>query len=265
MEWAIVGALLMGLTLGLLGSGGSIFCVPVLVYILGHDEKQAITESLAIVGAVAIGGAIQAMRRKELDVHVAAMYAIPGLGGSVLGAWVSQWFSGGVQLAMLAMIMLIVATLMFRKPIEAPEGAPEISKWSAPVQGFGIGILTGLLGVGGGFLIMSSLVLLRRMDMPLAIGTSLAVIAANCAAGLSRHLMAGQHLPDWSVVAIFSVIGILGSFGGMYLAKKLNRVLLRRIFAVFLIFLAAYMIVRELPKVMQPTENTQQVTKGTQS
>ena len=255
----------MGLTLGLLGSGGSIFAVPVLVYVLGHGDKQAITESLAIVGAVAVGGAIHAMRRKELDLTVAALYAIPGLGGSIVGAWVSQWFSGSVQLAMLAVIMGIVATLMFRKPPAPPADAPEPSKWSALAQGFGIGILTGLLGVGGGFLIMSSLVLLRRMEMPLAIGTSLAVIAANCAAGLSRHLIAGQHLPDWGVVAVFVVFGLVGSFGGMHLAKKLNRVLLRRIFAVFLIFLAAYIIVRELPKALRPAETTSQISKGSSS
>lgn len=250
MALALVGALLVGLTMGLLGAGGAILTVPILVYLLGHGEKQAIVESMAIVGGIAAGGAIRAAIRREFDGGVVALYTIPGMIGSAAGAWASHLVPGPVQLLMLAGLMLGVATLMARS------GAGKFRpRWGTGLpatiaQGFGIGMLTGLLGVGGGFLIVPSLILLRGMEMHFAVGTSLGVIALNSGAGLGKHLLSGIVAPDWPVVAIFTATGIAGSLLGSHLGSKLDRDLVRRAFSVILVLVALSIVIREAPHLL---------------
>ncbi len=247
MTLALFGALLVGLALGLLGAGGAIMTVPILVYLLGHGEKQAIVESLAIVGGIAAAGAVRAAVRREWDGAVVALYTVPGMAGSAAGAWVSHWVPGPVQLILLAGLMLGVAVLMFRAEEGdlRPRGGTSLLATAA--QGFGIGSMTGLLGVGGGFLIVPSLILLRGMEMPVAVGTSLGVIALNSGAGLARHLLAGTISPEWSVVAIFAVTGVAGGFAGAHAGSRIDRSTLRRAFSVLLVAMAIFIGIREVP------------------
>lgn len=270
MIWAWLGATLVGLSLGLLGSGGAILTVPILVYLVGHDEKAAIVESLAIVGAIALFGAARASFAKKIDWKSALLLAIPGVFGTVLGTHVAQWIPGAVQLLLLAALMLTASVLMFRSPRKSepmPIDAPSSDRDQKPTsgstivaaQGVALGFMTGIVGIGGGFLIVPVLVLLRRLPMKIAIGTSLAIIAVNCTAGLVKSIFAGsaalhpsateQNAIDWTVIGLFIALGIVGSLIGSLLARRIDQGTLRKVFAVFLVVMAGYVAWRQAPRV----------------
>lgn len=268
MIWAWIGAAVVGLSLGLLGSGGAILTVPILVYLVGHDEKSSIVESLAIVGSVAVVGAIRAAMQRRVDLTSAAMLAIPGMLGTYAGAYGAQFIAGAVQLLMLAGLMLTAAVLMFRARPALPHSAAASSPlsampvptplWIMAVQGIGLGLVTGLVGVGGGFLIIPVLVLVRKLAMPTAVGTSLVIIAVNSMTGLGKSLsMLGEQaanggaavLVDWKIVGLFIVLGVAGSLIGNALAGLIDQHLLKRIFAIFLVVMAGYIVLRQAPRV----------------
>jgi len=268
--WAWLGALAVGLSLGLLGSGGAILTTPILVYLVGHDEKSAIAESLAIVGAIAAAGVLRAWPQGRVDFRSAALLAGPGVVGTSLGAHLSTLVSGAVQLVMLAALMLSASALMFRNGTPpkgvavagsgaAAEASPRSGRLTVAIlQGLGLGLVTGLVGVGGGFLIVPVLVLLRGLPMPTAIGTSLAIIAVNSSVGFAQYLWIarGHALEgdgglriDWAVIAVFAAIGVAGSLLGNLLAGRVRQGTLKRLFAVFLVLMAGYIVVRQAPKV----------------
>ncbi len=285
MIWAWLGATLVGLSLGLLGSGGAILTVPILVYLVGHDEKAAIVESLAIVGAIALFGAARASFAKKIDWKSALLLAITGVFGTLLGTHVAQWIPGAVQLLLLAALMLTASVLMFRSPrksepmpndvdtsvtdfsvtdfsvtdLSANDQAPTSGSAIIVAQGFALGFMTGIVGIGGGFLIVPVLVLLRRLPMKIAIGTSLAIIAVNCTAGLVKSIFAGsaalhpsateQNAIDWTVIGLFIALGIVGSLIGSLLARRIDQGTLRKVFAVFLVVMAGYVAWRQAPRV----------------
>lgn len=275
MIWAWIGAAMVGVSLGLLGSGGAILTVPILVYLVHHNEKTAIAESLAIVACIAAVGALRAAAQKRLDVRSAVLLAVPGVSGTYLGALAAQWISGAVQLVLLAGLMLTAAALMFRGGRDTAKGAGSAPVGESPVavtggdstgsagvalvaaQGIGLGLVTGLVGVGGGFLIVPVLVLLRRLPMPVAVGTSLAIIAANSGVGFVKYitLLSGRGVAiDWSVVGVFSALGVGGSLIGNHLAGRINKHTLKRVFAAFLVIMAAYITVRQIPRIMYPDD-----------
>ena len=174
MIWlALLGAVIVGLSLGLLGSGGSILTVPLLVYLVGQPEKVAIAGSLAVVGGIALAGAIPSALRGGVEWRSVGWFGVPGMLGTVLGAHLSRWIAGDVQLLLFAVVMLIAAWRMAR-PGSASEhaGAPRSRTWIV-IDGLGVGLLTGLVGVGGGFMIVPALVLLGGLPMHRAIATSL--------------------------------------------------------------------------------------------
>ncbi len=259
MILAWIGAAAVGLSLGLLGSGGAILTVPILVYLVGHDEKIAIVESMAIVGAIAAVGAARAAVARRLDVRSGVLLAVPGIAGTSLGAAMASHVPGAVQLVMLAGLMLVASVMMFRGGGEqGAEGSPVVGPsrpWVVAAQGLGLGMVTGLVGVGGGFLIVPVLVLLRGLAMPTAVGTSLMIIAVNSAAGLFATLVVpistgtGPSGVDWSVIGIFAAIGIAGNVAGSHVAGRIPQGLLKRIFAVFLIVMAGYILARQAPRV----------------
>lgn len=248
----MLGALLIGLTLGLLGSGGSILTVPVLVYLLGQPEKVAIAGSLAIVGGIALFAALPYARQRSIDWRSVAWFGIPGMAGTWGGAWLAQFVSGALQLAVFALVMLAAAWSMARSAPAAPAAAPR----AAPLivaDGLAVGALTGFVGVGGGFLIVPALALLGGLPMTLAIGTSLVIIALKSAAGFWKYLdvlAAGGLALDWGVIAAFVAVGAVGSLLGNRLAHRLPQATLKRGFAGFLVVMAAYILWRTLPRVL---------------
>ncbi|MCE2883363.1 MAG: sulfite exporter TauE/SafE family protein [Planctomycetaceae bacterium] len=257
--WAWLGATAVGLSLGLLGSGGAILTVPILVYLVHHDEKQAIAESFAIVGAIALVGAARAVAARKIDLRSALLLAIPGILGTTIGVHTARWIPGAVQLLVLAGLMLTAAFLMFRKPRTA--SVPDTGDGHAATtgaratallaaQGVGLGFMTGFVGVGGGFLIVPVLVLLRRLPMQIAVGTSLAIIAVNSSTGFARSLFSGDAAIDWSVVGLFALLGVAGSLAGGALAGRLPQQVLRRTFAAFLVAMACFIVWRQVPRIV---------------
>lgn len=254
MIWlALLGAVIVGLSLGLLGSGGSILTVPLLVYLVGQPEKVAIAGSLAVVGGIALAGAIPSALRGGVEWRSVGWFGVPGMLGTVLGAHLSRWIAGDVQLLLFAIVMVVAAWRMTRAaPATTTVAAPRSRGWIV-IDGLGVGLLTGLVGVGGGFLIVPALVLLGGLPMHRAIATSLWIIALNAFSGLGKHLFvldaAGLAL-DWRLLGLFTGVGAIGSLVGQKLATRLPQVLLRRGFAALLVLMGLYIVGRELPALL---------------
>lgn len=244
-----MGAVAIGVSLGIFGSGGSILTVPVLIYLLGQDEKVAIAGSLAIVGSIALVGALPNFRARLIDWRNVVLFGVPGMGGTYLGAWIAQFVSGVVQLALFAVVMLIAAYMMLRPPNFA--GQPTVrAVWKISLDGLLVGIVTGLVGVGGGFLIVPALVLLGGMTMHRAVATSLVIIALKSFSGFYKYLdvLAAQDLRlDWGVIGLVTALGVAGSFAGNHFSTRVPQAALQRGFAYFLIIMGIFILVRSLP------------------
>ena len=243
-----VGALLVGLSLGLMGSGGSILTVPVLIYLAGEQEKVAIAESLGIVGAISFLGAIPYAFKQQVHWRSVILFGIPGMIGTYGGAIISGFVSGTFQLMLFAIVMLVAAVMMFRnKKVDAENSGPKKAQlwWVIAIEGLIVGVLTGLVGVGGGFLIVPALVLLGGLSMHLAIGTSLVIIAMKSFSGFYKYLDVLDELNlsiNWELVLIFSLIGAVGSFVGKAIGGKISGEKLKRGFAIFLLVMGVYII-----------------------
>jgi hypothetical protein len=246
MLLAFIGALLIGISLGLLGSGGSILTVPVLVYLVGEPEKVAIAESLGIVASISMVGAIPYAVRKEVDWRSVIYFGIPGMIGTYWGAALSEYLSGTSQLIIFSLVMIIAAVMMIRSGtgFKTPEDA-KAPKWLIIVEGLIVGVITGLVGVGGGFLIIPALVLIGGLDMRIAVGTSLFIIAAKSWLGFYKYLdvLRNQKLEiNWELLVLFTLIGIVGSFVGGRLSRNIPQKVLKRGFGFFLILMGGYIL-----------------------
>ncbi|EYB68164.1 membrane protein [Deinococcus phoenicis] len=258
MILAWIGAVLIGLSLGLLGSGGSILTVPVLVYLVGEPEKLAIVESLAIVGSISLVGAVPYALKKQIDWRSVLGFGLPGVLGTSLGAALSVHLSGALQLLLFAVVMLLAAGMMFRPAQAGGRAAHPRSPLKVGLEGLGVGILTGLVGVGGGFLILPALVLLGGLPMGLAVGTSLTIITLNSFTGLFKHLqmLEGPGL-HWPLILTFAGIGMLGSFLGARVGKNVSHEGLKKGFAAFLVVMGVYVLATNLPRVLPSPAATQ--------
>ncbi len=261
--WTIIGALLIGLSLGLLGSGGSILTVPVLVYLLGHEGKSAIAESLGIVGAIALVGAIPYGLARLIDWRSAVFFGLPGMLGTYGGAWLAQYVPNAVQLVLFAIVMLLAAWMMFRQQAPQEDTSSNVPAhrhplWKIVLEGTVVGILTGLVGVGGGFLIIPALVLLGGLPMRLAVGTSLIIIAAKSLTGFFKYLDVLAELGGvlhWETIGWFVLIGIVGTYLGKMLSTQMNQKALQTTFAVFLVLMGGFVLSQEIPKVLKSQPN----------
>lgn len=246
------GALAIGLSLGLMGSGGSILTVPVLVYLLGQDEKVAIASSLAIVGLIALVGSARYLYRGLIDWRSVVLFGIPGMAGTWVGAWGSGFVSGALQLGVFALVMLLAAVLMIRnKPqVAAPAAGPQARRPLAiAADGIAVGAVTGFVGVGGGFLIVPALALLGGLSMQRAIGTSLIIIAGKSLVGFIKYqqVLADQALSiDYSIITIVALVGMLGSTFGSHLGCSLKAETLKRGFGFFLLLMGSGILIQTL-------------------
>jgi uncharacterized protein len=256
-------AAVIGLTLGLLGGGGSILTVPIFVYLLGYGAKEAIAMSLAVVGAVSLFGAASHWRAGNVNLRVALVFGGVAMVGTYAGARLAIHVSGAAQLALFAVVMLMAAFFMFRDRAasspergidEAPAGASRYAgravvggrgPGSMPLglivaEGLAVGVLTGLVGVGGGFLIVPALVLLGGIPMKEAVGTSLLVIGMKSSTGFLGYL--GQVEVPWGFMASFTAVAIAGILGGSYLVRFVRQEALKRAFAVFLVVMGGFIL-----------------------
>lgn len=240
MVFALLGALLIGLSLGLMGSGGSILTVPVLVYMVGQEEKTAIAGSLFVVGAIAAVGGLQAAFRRTVDWTNVLWFGVPGMAGTWLGAMGAKHVSGTVQMLSFVVVMAIAGALMVRpKGDERP--AARRSPGKIVVDGVLVGAVTGFVGVGGGFLIVPALVLLGGLSMGRAVGSSLLIIAMKSLSGFVKYqqVLADLHLQlDWQVLGLFTGIGVFGSLGGSWLGARIDQARLRSVFGWLLLVMA---------------------------
>ena len=245
LSW--IGALMVGLSLGLLGSGGSILTVPVLIYLVGEQEKAAIAESLGIVGAISLAGFIPYAFKKQVHWRSVILFGLPGMAGTYGGAAISEFVSGTFQLMLFAVVMIVAAVLMFKDKttVEVDQEGTMHAWWKIVLEGIAVGILTGLVGVGGGFLIVPALVLLGGLPMSLAIGTSLLIIALKSFSGFFKYMdvLAEMNISmNWELIFIFSLIGAVGSLIGKTIGGKISNEGLKRFFAIFLVFMGSYIV-----------------------
>lgn len=248
-------ALLVGVTLGLMGGGGSILTVPILIYGLGVNSQSAIAMSLAIVGIVSLIGAIPHGRRGHISYSTALIFAPPAMVGAVLGAQLAllPWITPQIQLICFALLMGIAAIVMIRKkpqpeiqPTDPQAPSPQTSPLERAmvlVQGLGVGILTGFVGIGGGFMIIPALVLGAKMPMKKAVGTSLLIIAANATTGFAKYYSGGVTI-DWPLLINFTVLATLGILLGSYGSQYLEPKQLEKGFGYFVLAVAAFMLIQ---------------------
>jgi uncharacterized membrane protein YfcA len=279
--------LVIGLSLGALGGGGSILTVPALVYLLDQDPHSATTGSLLIVGITALAGSVAHARAGRVRVAQGLVFGILGVAGSYVGSRLSASVDPHVLLTAFAGLMVVAAAAMYRRlrasrtlAVAAPPVAVTVpatdsgggaasppplatavrtdvrwwvSRRPAPkaalkvlVAATVVGLLTGFFGVGGGFVIVPALVLALGFEMPVAVGTSLLVIAVNSAASLLVRLGSDVHL-DWGLMALFTGAAVIGSIAGNRVASRVNPAKLSAAFIVLILVVAAYTAARSIP------------------
>lgn len=260
---AILAGAATGVVLGLFGSGGSIIATPALLYLLDVAPKSAIAMSLGIVAVTATIAALDNWRRGNVDVSVAAVFGLFGVAGTYAGARLGVVTPVAIQLAVFALVMYAAAWRML-KPARLAVPASGDAALSASggvaalpctglfspcmahmaLHGIGVGVLTGFVGVGGGFLIVPALVLLSRIPMKIAVGTSLAIVAAKSYAGFAGYM--GAVPIDWALMGGFTAVTVVASFAGTRIAHRFSQDALKRGFAVFLLFVATYILLKSV-------------------
>lgn len=237
----------IGLSLGLLGGGGSLLTVPALVYLVGQTPQVAVATSLAIVGANSMMGAMFHGSQGRLDWKVALVFGSAGMLLSYISAGISRLITPEILLVAFALLMLAIGgMLLFRRPRQEEKSYTAKPLLLVAASGAGVGLLTGILGVGGGFLVVPALVMLLGLPVQVAVGTSLVVIAMNSVAGFLGHMGSGTF--DWEVILIFTLAGLIGTFSGMRLSSRVSSSKLQKTFAIFVIALAFFLLFDNLSK-----------------
>lgn len=245
----LVLAVLVGVSLGLLGGGGSILTVPLLTYVAGLEPTEAIATSLFVVGTTSIFSAVMHARRGNVRWRTGLVFGAAGMGGAFLGGLAGGHLPGTVLMIAFAAMMVATAVAMIRgRKDRTDHGAGtgrELAVGKALLVGLGVGLVTGLVGAGGGFLIVPALALLGGLPMPAAVGTSLLVIAMNSSASLGGYLTSVGL--DWPLVAAVTVAAVVGSFLGARLTSRIPETTLRQAFGYFVLVMGAFVLYQELP------------------
>jgi uncharacterized membrane protein YfcA len=238
---ALVAGGVIGLALGALGGGGSVLAVPALIYLLGFTPAAATTASLVIVTVTSATALAAHAREGGVRWRGGALFAAAGLVPAALGGAVAGHLPSGLLTAAFAVVAGLAAVRMLRPSAAVPDATPPRPGRIAGT-GAGLGAVTGVLGVGGGFLAVPALVSVVGLRMRAAVGTSLLVITVNSLAALAARAGAAESL-DWSVVAPFAGAAVLGAWDGKRLAAKVSGGGLQRIFACLLLAVAAFMLI----------------------
>lgn len=251
---AILSGLLIGLSLGSLGGGGSILTVPVLVYLLGQNPHRATTVSLLVVGLSATIGALTHARAGRARVSTGLIFGLLGVAGSYAGSLASAAIPANVLLAGFGVLMLAAAATMVLRRRSAipvrPNGRARFGVRQATVlaaTATGVGLVTGFFGVGGGFVVVPALVLVLGFDLPAAAGTSLIVIAVNSAAALAARAGHAIIALNWTLTTAFAAAAILGTVAGTTVAGRVSPQRLSTAFTVLITLVAAFTVARSLP------------------
>ncbi len=250
---------LIGLSLGLIGGGGSILTVPVLVYLFGVDATIATVYSLFVVGSTSVAGSLSYFRRGLVNVRMALLFGIP----SIASVFLTRTYIvpaipahiatlGGIDITKSMLLMVLFATLMIfasysmiKKAAPADESIPQpaASPWLVAVQGLTVGLVTGMIGAGGGFLIIPALVNLLKAPMKTAVGTSLVIISINSLLGFLFSI--SRIAVQWPLVLTITGIAIGGILVGSYLATKIDGKKLKTSFGWFVLAMGIYILAKE--------------------
>lgn len=251
------GAIFIGIVLGITGGGGSILTVPILVYLLHFDFVIASAYSLFIVGTTSAFGSFQNYKKGAIDFKTALQFAFP----SVTGVYIARkfivqsipdpiFYLGSLELSKGTFLMLIFAIVMIIAAISMLKVSKEIvpiepqNKYWLLLQLFLVGILIGLIGAGGGFLIIPALMKLAKLPIRKAIGTSLLIITINSLIGFVGDVQTSKI--DWSFLFLFTSLSVIGIFIGLKIQKKINEKLLKKIFGFFVLAMAIIIIYKEV-------------------
>ncbi|MFI7430052.1 sulfite exporter TauE/SafE family protein [Micromonospora sp. NPDC049836] len=240
-------AVLIGVSLGLLGGGGSILAVPLLVYVADLPAKEAIATSLLVVGATSAVGVLPHARAGRVRWRTGLIFGLAGMTGAYAGGRLAAFVPAGLLLTGFALMMLATAVAMIRGR-RATEGRPvphELPAARVILDGIVVGLVTGLVGAGGGFLVVPALALLGGLPMPVAVGTSLVVIAMKSFAGLAGYLSSVSI--NWGLALAVTAAAVAGSFLGGRLAGKIPAALLRQAFGWFVVVMGVFVLAQQLP------------------
>ena len=241
---AVVLAVFVGISLGLLGGGGSILTVPLLAYVAAMDATQAIASSLFVVGVTSAFGAITHARAGRVRWKVAAVFGVAAMAGAYAGGRLAHLIPGNILLIAFAVIMIAAAVAMLRGRRDiGDESAGPLPVAKILLQGAVVGVISGLVGAGGGFLLVPALALLGGLPMPAAVGTSLVVISMQSFAGLAGHLATDPI--NWKVAGAVSAAAVAGSILGGLLTSRVDPTVLRKAFGWFVLAMAAVVLAEE--------------------
>ncbi|MET8910101.1 sulfite exporter TauE/SafE family protein [Micromonospora sp. NPDC004551] len=239
-------AVLIGISLGLLGGGGSILAVPLLVYVADLPAKEAIATSLLVVGATSAVGVLPHARAGRVRWRTGLIFGLAGMTGAYAGGRLAEFVPAGFLLTGFAVMMLATAIAMIRGRRTA-EGGPvphELPVFRVILDGIVVGLVTGLVGAGGGFLVVPALALLGGLPMPVAVGTSLVVIAMKSFAGLAGYLSSVSI--DWGLALAVTAAAVVGSLLGGRLAGRIPADLLRKSFGWFVVVMGIFVLAQQL-------------------
>ncbi|QDV65218.1 sulfite exporter TauE/SafE family protein [Crateriforma conspicua] len=268
---AVAFGAIVGLALGLTGGGGGIFAVPLLVYGLSVSPREAVGISLAAVGGTALLGVVQRVARHEVEFRTGILFAVAGMVSAPVGAFVATRLPGGLLLVLFAILMLVVAWQLWHKANHAPDVAPNncqsedgetdrrrcqrdadgqlrlTSRCARLLLLIGLmtGFLSGIFGIGGGFVIVPALVLASGMSIHRAVGTSLLVIVLISVSGVTSHLAGGNHI-SLSITSLFIVGGFAGMWLGGAVGKHLPAASLQKVFAVAIVLVAVFIVSKQI-------------------
>lgn len=253
-------SILIGVTLGLIGGGGSILTVPVLVYLMGVDAVAATAYSLFIVGATSAVGSVQYFRKGLVNIKTAIVFGIP----SIIAVFLTRAFivpsipkeimtvgnfvvtKSILMMLLFAILMIAASYSMIKKTKKAEEDTVVKQSFNYPViliEGFVVGMLTGLVGAGGGFLIIPALVVLSKLPMKEAVGTSLVIITAKSLIGFFGE--GAETTIDWQIILMVTAFAVIGIFIGTFLSKKIDGAKLKPAFGWFVLVMGIYIIIKE--------------------
>jgi uncharacterized membrane protein YfcA len=237
----------IGLSLGLLGGGGSILAVPLLVYVAGLPAKEAIATSLLVVGATSAVGVLPHARAGRVRWRTGLVFGLAGMTGAYAGGRLAAYVPSAVLLTGFALMMLATAAAMIRGRRNRPDRpAPhELPVLRVVVDGVVVGLVTGLVGAGGGFLVVPALALLGGLPMSVAVGTSLLVIAMKSFAGLAGYLSTVDI--NWGLAAAVTAAAVVGSLAGGRLVGRIREDVLRRAFGWFVVVMGVFVLTQQLP------------------
>ena len=239
-------AVLVGVSLGLLGGGGSILTVPLLAYVAGLDAKQAIATSLLVVGVTSAVGAVSHARAGHVQWRTGLVFGAAGMAGAYGGGVLARFIPGTVLLIGFAVIMIATAVAMLRgrKTVDSSGESRPLPVVKIVLEGLVVGLVTGLVGAGGGFLVVPALALLGGLPMPLAVGTSLVVIAMKSFAGLAGYLSSVQI--DWALAGAVTTAALTGALVGARLTSRVNPDALRKAFGWFVLAMSSVILAQEV-------------------